>query len=279
VATEKPQTKQNEAAESIDNPLARLKLLGGNDDEIAKFLDSIEVTSPRERELLYEISRTRPLAHPDLFPQAHRNMAEALESLARHGYRGTRAGERLGPLAVVVRWGVMLVARYLVISHIRNTATQIRNLYMMREIQAVPGSPERLALNRARLDGDRMVDALEAKELALPTFLIGGAVVSLVATLGRARDLLGSTLWATVFAVAGFVIGLLASWFILRGAALASRRIRLAVNGPAKALWHAVGWCGKPPKDQTRTFVIVSLALTLGAWIIVPILVGIAVAT
>ncbi len=265
--------------EGIDNPLERLKLLGGNDDEIAKFLDSIEVTSPRERELLYEISRTRPLAHPDLFPQAHRNMAEALESLARHGYRGTRAGARLGPLAVVVRWGVMLVARYLVISHIRNTATQIRNLYMMREIQAVPGTPERLALNRARIDADRMVAALEAKELALPTFLIGGAVVSVVATLGRAKDLLGSTLWATVFAVAGFMIGLLASWFILRGAALASRRIRLAVNGPAKALWHAVGWCGKPPKDQTRTFVIVSLALTLGAWIIVPILVGIAVAT
>jgi hypothetical protein len=277
VATEK--TNRDESREQIDNPLERLKLLGGNDDEIAKFLDSIEVTSPRERELLYEISRTRPLAHPDLFPQAHRNMAEALESLARHGYRGTRAGERLGRFAVVVRWGVMLVARYLVISHIRNTATQIRNLYMMREIQAVPGTPERLALNRARIDAQRMVDALAAKEFALPTFLIGGALLSVAATLGRAKDLLGSTLWATVFAVAGFVIGLLASWFILRGAALASRRIRLATNGPAVALWHAIGWCGNPPKDQTRTFVIVSLALTLGAWVIVPILVGIAVAT
>jgi hypothetical protein len=279
MATEKPQTLKDETREPVDNPLERLKLLGGDDEEIAKFLDSIEVTSPRERELLYEISRTRPLAHPDLFPQAHRNMAEALESLARHGYRGTRAGERLGKLAVVVRWGVMLVARYLVVSHIRNTATQIRNLYMMREIQAVPGTPERLMLNRARIDADRMVAALEAKELALPTFLIGGALVSVAATVGRARDLLGSTTWATVFAVAGFVIGLLASWFILRGAALASRRIRLATNGPARALWHAVGWCGQPPKDQTRTFVIVSLALTLGAWIIVPILVGIAVAT
>jgi hypothetical protein len=267
------------APEGLENPLARLKLLGGDDDEIAKFLDSIEVTSPRERELLWEISRTRPLAHPDEFPHAHRNMAEALESLARHGYRGTHAGERLGRLAVVVRWGVMLVARYLVVSHIRNTANQIRNLYIMREIQATPGTPERLALNRARVDADRMVEAVAAKELALPTFLIGGAAISVAATLGRARDLLGSTTWATVFAVAGVVVGLVASWFILRGAALASRRIRLAANGPARALWDAVGWCGSPPKDQTRTFVIVSLALTLGAWIIIPILVGIAVAT
>jgi hypothetical protein len=32
-------------------------------------------------------------------------------------------------------------------------------------------------------------------------------------------------------------------------------------------------------KDSARTFVIVSLTLTLGAWIIVPILVAIALAT
>lgn len=96
---------------SQDNPLERLKLLGGDDAEIAQFLDSIEVTSPREREMLYEISRTTPLAHVELFPQAHRNMAEALESLARHGYHGTRAGQRLGPLRVVVQWCVRLVAR------------------------------------------------------------------------------------------------------------------------------------------------------------------------
>jgi len=75
------------------------------------------------------------------------------------------------------------------------------------------------------------------------------------------------------------VIALIASWFILRGAALASRRIRLATRGPAQALWDTIGWCGKPPKDQSRTFVILSVALTLGSWILVPVLVGIALAT
>jgi hypothetical protein len=262
-----------------DNPLERLKLLAGDDAEIARFLDSIEVTSPRERELLYEISRTTPLAHVELFPQAHRNMAEALESLARHGYHGTRAGERLGPLRVAVQWGVRLVARYLVVSHIRNLTTQMRNLYVMREIQSVVGTRERLALTRARTDAEEMIEVLKAKEVAVPTFLIGGALIPVVAALGRANGLLDSTFWATVLAIAGVVVALAASWFVLRGAALASRRIRLATAGPARALWDAVGWCGNPPKDQTRRFVIVALALTFGAWILIPVLVGIALAT
>jgi hypothetical protein len=45
-----------------------------------------------------------------------------------------------------------------------------------------------------------------------------------------------------------------------------------------QTLWSTIGWCGNPPKDQSRTFVIVSVALTLGAWILVPVLLAIAVA-
>jgi hypothetical protein len=48
---------------------------------------------------------------------------------------------------------------------------------------------------------------------------------------------------------------------------------------PARTLWSTIGWCGKPPKDETRTFVLISVGLTLGCWIIVPVLVGIALAT
>ena len=33
------------------------------------------------------------------------------------------------------------------------------------------------------------------------------------------------------------------------------------------------------PKDSTRTFVLLSVGLTLGCWIIIPILVGIGLAT
>ena len=75
------------------------------------------------------------------------------------------------------------------------------------------------------------------------------------------------------------LIALAASWVILRGAALASRRIRLATRAPQETLWNAIGWCGQPPKAQTRTFIIISVGLTLAAFIIVPIAVGIGLAT
>jgi hypothetical protein len=235
-ASDASSATQEEVLEEVDNPIERLKLLSGNEDEIAKYLDAMEVTSPREREMLHEISRTRPLARPDLFPQAHRNMVEALESLARHGYHGTGAGKSLGPLRSIVRWGVQLVARYLVVSHIRNTSNRLRNLYGLREIQALPGSEERRELARARRDADRMVDALQTRELGLPTFLVGAAVLPVLASVGRATGILQSTLWGTVIGVAGMLIALAASWVILRGAALASRRIRLATQAPLRTL-------------------------------------------
>ena len=91
-------------------------------------------------------------------------MVEALESLARHGYKGSTAGRRLGPLQPVARWGVQLIARYLVVSHIRDVSTTMRNLYALREIQALPGSFERRELRRARMDGERMVEALKPQQ-------------------------------------------------------------------------------------------------------------------
>jgi hypothetical protein len=275
--TAAPPHEQDELLEEIDNPIERLKLLSDDDDEIAKYLDAIEVTSPREREMLHEISRTRPLAQPERFPQAHRNMVESLEALARHGYHGTRAGAHAGPLRWFVRYGVELVARYLVVSYIRGISTRLRNLYILREIQAMPGTHDRRELRRARMDADRMVDALKTKELALPAFLIALAI-PVFASLGHATGFLSRTPVAAGVGVAGMLIALAASWLILRGAALASRRNRLATRGPLTALWQTIGWCGNPPKDQTRTFVIISVSLTLGCWIIVPVIVGIGIA-
>src|SRR4051794_34912345 len=113
-------------------------------------------------------------------------MVEALESLARHGYRGTTAGRRLGPLRPVAAWGVQLIARYLVVSHIRDVSTTMRNLYALREMQALPGSADRRELRRARMDGERLVDALRRNSIGVPTFLVGGAGVDL--RLRRARE-------------------------------------------------------------------------------------------
>lgn len=185
----------------------------------------------------------------------------------------------MGPLRTVIRWAIQLVARYVVVSYVRSVAVRLRNLYILREAEALPGSHERLELSRARRDGERMVEALRTRELGVPTFLVAGAIVPLVAAVSRATGLLQSAVWGTVIGVAGMLVALGASWVILRGTALASRRIRLATAAPARALWSAIGWCGSPPRDQTRTFVFVSLGLTIGAWIIVPIIVAIALTT
>ncbi|MFN8223497.1 MAG: hypothetical protein U0R50_09690 [Gaiellales bacterium] len=261
-----------------EEPFERLKLLSGSDDEVASYLDSIEVSSPREREMLTEISRTAPLVDPGRFPVAHRNVVEALESLARHGYRGSRAGARVGPLRMVVRFGVELVARYVVVSYIRSLTTSLRNLYGLREAQAVPSSQSRLELHRARVDAERMVDALKQRELGIPTFLIGGAIIPVAASIGRATGLLRDFKLAGIVGAVGVLVALLVSWLILRGTAMASRRIRLATRGPVASLWAAIGHCGNPPRDQSRKFVIAAIVLTLGSWIIVPLFLAIAFA-
>jgi hypothetical protein len=124
-----------------------------------------------------------------------------------------------------------------------------------------------------------MIAALQTRELAVPAFVLGGAAVPLFAAFGRISGLFERTWLATAIGVAGMLVALAASWVILRGAALASRRIRLATRAPLQALWTSVGWCGSPPKDSTRRFVLLSVGLTLGCWIIVPVLVAIALAT
>jgi hypothetical protein len=99
------------AGEAYDNPIERLELLRGDDDAIAAFLDEIDVSSPREREMLAEIARPSALARPERFEADHRRVLVAIESLRRHGFHGARAGSsRTGPLHVVVRFLVELVA-------------------------------------------------------------------------------------------------------------------------------------------------------------------------
>jgi hypothetical protein len=61
---------------------------------------------------------------------------------------------------------------------------------------------------------------------------------------------------------------------MLRGTAMASRRIRLATHERMKALWHSIGWCGESPKDQSRMLATLGIVLMVGVWIVLPTLVG-----
>lgn len=264
--------------DSIDNPIERLELLAGDDEAIAAFLDQIDITGPRDREMLAELARTSTLADPVRFPAAHRRAVAALETLGRHGYHGTQAGSRTGPLATVVRWLVQLVARYVVISYLRDVTTDLRNLYWLREMQTDSPSPDRAELRRARYDAEGLVAIFKRREIGLPSFVIGGLLIPVVATGWRLAEGVAFRHWWAA-AITGLVTVLVVvggSWVILRGAALASRRIRLGTRAALTDLWVTVGHCGRPPRDTSRKFAIVAIALTVGAWVILPTAVGLA---
>lgn len=281
-----PSTRPDESAprnirEEYDSPLERLRLLGGDDDEIAAFLDELDVRSPRERELLAEIARPTPLARPERLEDDHRLLIAALESLRRHGFHGTRAGAHLGRAYVVARFFVELVARYLVVAHVKDIATQLRSLYWLRELESPRGSAERDLLSRVRDDAQALVEITRSRELGIPTFVVGGLLVPAALSAWRLASGFAFGRWwlAAVLGVLGVLVGLAISWTLLRGAALASRRIRLSVREPLAAVWETVGHCGRPPRDRSRRFAIVAISLTVGVWIVLPLLVTLSLAT
>jgi hypothetical protein len=179
------------------------------------------------------------------------------------------------------RFVVELVARYVVVSYLRRVATDLRNLYWLRAIQSPVGTKQRPVLRRARVEADGLMVVFRRRELGLPSFVVGGVLVPIVLTLVRlVRGLSLGSWWAsTVVAVVGAVVVFVISTVILRGAAMASRRIRLATRAPLEGLWEAIGSAGHPPHDQSRKFAIVAIVLTTLAWFVFPAAIAIAVLT
>jgi hypothetical protein len=270
---------EHELAELYDNPLERLQLLGSDDAAISAFLDELDVRGPREREMLRELARTLPLERPARFEADHQRVVVALESLRRHGFRGAGAGSRIPLLRVPIRFLVELVARYVVVSHIKNVVVQLRNLYWLREMEAPRDSRELDLLHTARTDAQALVDITKSREIGVPTFVIGGLLIPASISLWRLASGTVRAWWvALVVGAIGVAIGLTISWLVLRGAALASRRIRLSVTQPLAELWRTIGNCGQPPKDQSDRFAVVAISVTLGVWIVLPLLVTLSLA-
>lgn len=265
--------------EQYDNPLERLQLLGSDDEAIAAFLDEIDVRGPRDREMLAELARTTPLARPDRFEEDHRRVLIAAESLRRHGHHGSHAAAQLGFLRRPIRYLIELVARYVVVAYCKSVAMNLRNLYWMREMQAVGGSRELELLRPARFDAQALVEITRGREIGVPTFVIGAILIPAGLSIWRLATGAVSTWWiALLVGVVGVVVGLLISWFVLRGAALASRRIRLSLKPPLEELWRTIGHCGSPPIDHSRRFAVIAISLTLGVWIVLPLLVTLSLA-
>lgn len=114
---------------------------------------------------------------------------------------------------------------------------------------------------------------LKKNPLGVPTFLLGGAVVSWVSTaLGRAVEGAKSK---TGFIIAMFVLFAAfaaLSWVVLRGVAVARYRIRISLDKPLHALWETIGACGNPPKDAAKQFALIAVLLTVVGFVVIPIM-------
>ena len=125
---------------------------------------------------------------------------------------------------------------------------------------------------------ERMEPAFKRNPLAIPGFLLGGAILSSI--LGVIVDAVeaftGGGTGSIIATVVFVLVGMLAAYVILKGAAVAHRRIDSTTDQPMQALYETIGRAGKPPNDKSGTFAIISIILLSIAVILVPIGIGLA---
>ena len=253
------------------------QLLSGDPDEAAeRALAEIGVDTRTEAVLLGEIAAAGPLAHPDRFEQSHRLVMRALEVLDRDGWKHPVL-RRLGPFSGAAGGAVQFVARTIVRGHVSNVVHALSRLYARRESQSQTDSAERRMLARARIQADRLTLGYKGGSLPLPTVLIGGAAVPVLASIARQFGAVkgqGPLLIVPLGVILAIVFALLA-WVLLQGAGLAHRRIKVALDPSLAALYETIGHCGNPPRDDSAAIAAAAIALTALAWFVVPIAIAI----
>jgi len=240
-------------------------------EEKGSILEQIAGRGKPEQDIVKELSKVRPLWREDRFEEAHRMAMRSLEVLDRNGVRQPKM-PRLGVLTPVASWIVQQMTRWIVKGYQNRVVTRLRKLYERREANSIWGSREHVMLRRARINAVQVEQGFKGDQLGLPTFLLGGAVLS-----GVVSGLHTAFVWAIsgivgviVFAVVlGLVFAGLA-WAALYAAGVARRRIRLSTDQTMKALYETIGACGNPSKDDSYTFAVYAIVLLVLAWILIP---------
>jgi hypothetical protein len=257
--------------------LDRFRLLpGGSDARAEQVLAGLTPASAREQEALKELADRQILAHPNHFEAAHHLVVKALEVFDRHGWRAPGLPRRLGPLRPLARLGVEQVTHIIVRSYARTVANTMRRLYERREAQCSFDDPQRRTLARARIAMTRIGPDFAGSGGGLPRFLVGGAVLSGLASAAKQLGDVSSRASITLagIGVLAFVIFAVASWVIVQGASVAHRRTTLIMRKPLEALWETIGACGSPPEDDSLAFATIGILLTAVAWFVTPIVVA-----
>lgn len=258
--------------DDLEEGLSRFRLLtGDNDDEAEQLLQRLGATSDVDRDIVDELSSMRVLARPERFWAAHVLAIRSLEVLDRNGTRGVKP-KVIGPLEPIAAFLVQLVAGFVVKSHQRQVLDAMGKLYASREAMCARDAVELEPLRRARSAVDRIAPRFKQNPIAIPTFLLGGAFVSSAVTsvvhgVTSAKEFKP---FLALIVLLTFAVFFAIAWSLLRGAAVARRRIVLTTERPLEALWQTIGRCGTPPHDQSRQLLIFSLVVTVLAWIVIP---------
>ncbi len=240
-------------------------------EEKGAILEQIAGRGKPEQDIVKELSKVRPLWRPDRFEEAHRIAMRSLEVLDRNGVRPPKM-PRLGPLTPIAGYIVQQMTRWIVKGYQNRLVTRLRKLYERREANSVWGSHEHVMLRRARINAVQVEQGYKGDQLGVPTFLLGGALLSTVVSGLKAffgwaiSGIVGVIVFSLVVAVV--FAGL--AWAALYSAGVARRRIRLSTEQPIKALYETVGACGNPPKDDSYNFAVIAIVLLVVAWIVVP---------
>lgn len=231
-----------------------------------------------ERDIVSQLSAVRPLYLPDRFEEAHRMMVRGLEVLDRNGSRPATLPP-LGPLKPVAQWLVQLVTRWIVRTHQGRIVRRLCGIYERREANSPWHTPEHHMLRRARIDMARVRDGMSFNALGLPTFLLGGALLTSIASALQsvARAALDTRAGTIVLATIIVTVLVALSWVALFSAAVARRRIRLSTDQPLRALWETIGAAGDPPRDESQNFAVYAIVLLVLSWIVIPLAVWLVV--
>lgn len=259
--------------DELDERLAAFNAFRKSDSAKAdEVLREFGGTDPVSRDIVLELAGKRPLGHPERFLSAHVGAIRSLEVLDRNGARGVKI-RVLGPLNPVAAFLVQLVTRFIVSNHQKSLVSNMRKLYARREANCMPDDPNRRLLWRARRDADLVAEGFKKNPIGVPSVLLGGAVFSaaISTVMNTVVAGVGNRWTRIVLALALFALLGAISWIILRGSAVARRRIRLTTDRPFAALYETIGRCGNPPKDQSKLFALIAMIILAASWVFIPL--------
>ena len=257
--------------------LEAFKALRNSDQDAADvLLAALGGRGQVEEDMILQLSAWKPLYRSEGFDGAHHNAMRALEVLYRNGHRNARV-PKVGPLTFFAKYFVKLFTQLIVRDHVQSVVGSVHNLYTRRWTSAPKGTPDAAMLRRASYQVEKVMPGYKGRSLALPTFLLGGAFLSSISSLLGSLVDQGSQNTAVLVGllVVLYLVLFGLGWCLLRGAAVARTRIKLALDEPLRILWDAVGAAGNPPKDESMDFALYAFIILGLSAVVVPLAVAV----